>query len=392
MTVTTFDFDNTIIMSHMLIQDNKPIFVFDGYNWKIIDIIRSHIEKRDDIHIVTARCEEKEALFPDFCIPTFLKELSLDHYLTSDRVHYTNGDLKLEKLKKLGSTLHYDDSLEEIRNNFGKIPTKSSYDYYPDSHEVGKALIYDKNNRILVLKRTDGDKRWDLPGGHVKQIELFRPNGLAEGTEREVLEETGLLLPFMHQIGVKDFTWKKKTSKITFFHTKLNENKPEVNLKMQKIQENNEFEWVLIGEMFKYVKNGTQVLREGLEMAKKEGFINEESQYQSSQKQKHRKMKEKLIGLGKNKEFGGGKGHSRPKMSRSDSAPAGFGALEEENNKKKRKIKVKIVNNLDEKRRKRRKKRRKRRKKRAKFSYYGGYFPYSIGDFGGNGGDGGGGE
>ncbi|HBY67261.1 MAG TPA: hypothetical protein DEG69_05540, partial [Flavobacteriaceae bacterium] len=69
MAVITFDFDDTIVMSHMLIEDNKPIFVFDGYNDKIIELIQSHIEKGDDIHIVTARSREKEDLFPNFTVP-----------------------------------------------------------------------------------------------------------------------------------------------------------------------------------------------------------------------------------------------------------------------------------------------------------------------------------
>ena len=72
MAVITFDFDDTIVMSHMLIEDNKPIFVFDGYNDKIIELIQSHIEKGDDIHIVTARSREKEDLFPNFTVPMYL--------------------------------------------------------------------------------------------------------------------------------------------------------------------------------------------------------------------------------------------------------------------------------------------------------------------------------
>ena len=107
--------------------------------------------------------------------------------------------------------------------------------------------------------------------------------------------------------------------------------------------ENSDFKWVPMDEMFKFAKNGTQVLRRGIEIAKNHGFLTEESRFQSAMKQKHRKMKQKLVGMGKNKHFGGGKGHKRPKMTRSKSAPAGFGALEEEKPKKKRQIRVKIT-------------------------------------------------
>jgi len=392
MKTITFDFDDTIVMSHMLIKNEKPIFMFDGYNNKIIQIIQSHIKRGDDVHIVTARSKEKEDLFPDFSIPVFLNKLSLNHYFTPDRIHYTEGALKLEKLQELGSTLHYDDSLEEISNNFGKIPVKNPFDYCKDSPEVGKAIIYDANDRILILRRTDKGRKWDIPGGHLKELEAKRPDGPIEGTEREIMEETGLLLPYLEEIGSEMFAWKGKNNNINFFQTKLKQNKPEVNLNMQDFQENDEYKWVSIGEMFKYVKNGTQILGKAVEIAKKQGLISEESRYQKKMKRKHRKMKKKLVGLGKNKHFGGGKGHKRPKMSRSKSAPAGFGALEEENNQKKRRIKVKIVQKVDEKRKKRRKKRRKTRKKRrnrgSNWPYIGGY----AHDSGGDGGDGGGGE
>jgi 8-oxo-dGTP pyrophosphatase MutT (NUDIX family) len=392
MKTVTFDFDDTIVMSHMLIEENKPVFVFDGFNEKIIGIMRSHIMNGDDVHIVTARSRAKEDLFPDFTVPVFLMELSLEHYFTPERIHYTEGALKLEKLQELGSTLHYDDSLEEIQNNFGKIPVKNPFDYLKDSSKVGKAIIYDKHDRILILRRTDEGKKWDIPGGHLKKLEISRPDGPIEGTEREIMEETGLLLPYLEEIGSELFYWKGKSNDIMFFQTKLEQNEPKVNLNMQDFQENDQYKWVSIDEMFKYAKNGTQILRSAVEMVKNQGLISEESRFQRSQKRKHRKAKKKLIGLGKNKHFGGGKGHKRPKMSRSKSAPVGFGALEEENGKKKRKIKVKIIQNVDEKRKKRRKKGQKTRKNRGKYAYYGGYLPHKSDHYSSDGGDGGGGE
>ncbi len=390
MAVITFDFDDTIVMAHMLIEDNKPIFVFDGYNDKIIELIQSHIEKGDDIHIVTARSRDKEDLFPEFTVPAYLEKLLLSSYFTPERIHYTEGALKLEKLENLGSTLHYDDSLEEISNNFGKIQVKNPFDFLKDSPEVGKAIIYDKNDRILLLRRTDEGRKWDIPGGHLKELEVNRPDGPIEGTEREIMEETGLLLPYLEKIGSQIFHWKGKNNNITFFQTKLEQNEPEINLDMQDFQENDEYVWVSVDEMFKYAKNGTQIVRSAVEMIKNQGIISEESRFQRSQKRKHKKMKKKLIGLGKNKSFGGGKGHKRPKMSRSKSAPAGFGALEEKDDKKKRKIKVKIVQNMDEKRKKGRKKRRKTPKKRRNrgslWPYIGSHAHDSGGDSGGDGG------
>ena len=396
MKVITFDFDNTIAMSHMDFSSGDVEYIFDGYNEPIINLLKNYINDGHDVHIVTSRTEEKEGMFPDDTIEIHLNKLGLSNYFWPDKVHYTNGALKAQKLKELGSVLHYDDDIEENINNFGKIKTKNPYDSYQDTEFVGKCIIYDSEDRILLLKRTDEGTRWDIPGGHLKDIEVKRgKTGLEDGTEREIMEETGLILPFIKHIGHQDFEFKGEKSKILFYLAKFDQNKPKVNLNMQDFQENSEYKWISMDEMFKYAKNGTQVLRKAVEFAKNHGILTEEERYQLFVKKKHSKMKKKLIGYGPNKEFGGGKGHSRPKMTRSKSAPPGFGAMGEVKTMKKRKIKIKINPNIDEKRKKRRKKRRKQRKKRRNFGaswpYVGGYIT-DFNDGGGDAGDGGGGE
>ena len=394
--VITFDFDNTIAMSHMDLSSGDVEYVFDEYNEPIIDLIKQYIDGNYDVHIVTSRFEDKEGHFPDDTVEKHLDKLSLSAYFWPDKVHYTNGSLKGQKLKELGSMLHYDDDMEEHVANFGGIITKNPYESYKDSEYVAKCIIYDSQDRILLLKRTDGGKAWDIPGGHLKDIEVKRGKiGFEEGLEREVAEETGLILPFSREIGMSEFTWKGKTNEITIFMSKFSTSEPKVNLNMQEFQENSEYKWVSMDEMFKYAKNGTQILRKAIEFAKNYGILSEKSAFQAEMERGHRKKKKKLIGLGKNKDFGGGKGHSRPKMDRSKSAPAGFGVLEEENNEEKRIIKVKIVQNMDEKRKKRRKKRRKTTKKRQNKGSFWPYIGGNIGDLGSNtdgGGDGGGGE
>ena len=382
----TFDFDNTIAMSHMDTSGDELEIKFEEYNESILNLINKYINDGYDVHIVTARDPAKEALFPDQTVRAHLDRLSLSHYFTDERIHYTNDTPKLKTLQKLGSTLHYDDNMQEHIDNFGGIPVKHPYDFYPDVDIVAKAIIYDADDNILLLRRTDYGKQWDIPGGHLKNIEANRgEEGYKEGLEREVAEETGLILPFSERIGSQMFTWMDKTNEIVFYLSKFEALKPECNLKMQGFMENSEYKWVAMDEMFKYAKNGTQVLRKGIELAKERGILTEEEKYQAQMKQKHRKMKLKLIGLGKNKQFGGGKGHSRPDMERSKSAPPGFGALGEQKDKKKRKIKVKIVQNIDEKRRKRRKKRRNRG---SNWPYIGGFIRDLMNDTG----DGDGGE
>ncbi len=383
--VITFDFDNTIAMSHMVFDDDEVKYVFDGYNEPIIKLIKKYIDENYDVHIVTSRTEAKEGLFPDDTVKIHLDKLSLSAYFWPNKVHYTNGSLKAQKLKELGSTLHYDDDMEEHISNFGSISTNNPYESYKDTQDVAKCIIYDSENRILLLKRTDEGTKWDIPGGHLKDIEVKRgKNGFEDGLEREVAEETGLILPFAKEIGEFEFSWKGKTSKIVFYLSKFNSPMPKVNLNMQNYMENSEYKWVSMDEMFKFAKNGTQVLRKAIEFAKNHGILTEEGRFQAAMKKKHSKMKKKLIGYGQNKEFGGGKGHSRPKMHRSKSAPAGFGVLEEENETKNNRIKVKIIQNMDEKRQKRRKKGLKKPRKKGKYAYYGGYLPHNTGDSGGD--------
>ena len=386
--VVTFDFDNTIAMSHMDLSSGDVKYVFDGYNKSIINLIKQYIDDNYDVHIVTSRFEEKESLFPNDTIKKHLDRLSLRHYFTDQRIHYTNGSLKVQKLKELASTLHYDDDMEEHIDNFGKITVKNPYDFYSDTEFVAKAVIYDAKDNVLILKRTDEGEKWDIPGGHLKDIEVKRgDNGFEEGLEREVAEETGLILPFAKKIGKSDFTFKGKNSKITMFLSKFEGFMPDINLKMQGFQENSEFMWVSMDKIGKYVENGTQVMQKAIEMAQNHGILTEIEHFQVKTKRKHRKMKSKLIGLGGNKHNGGGKGHSKPKMSRTKSAPAGFGAVGESNKDEKHLIRVKIVHKVGEKHQKRPDKGSKKVSNKGNSTHYRGYGSHR----GGNSSSGGGG-
>lgn len=58
------------------------------------------------------------------------------------------------------------------------------------------AAIFDEQGRVLLTKRTDNGQ-WCLPGGAVEAGE-----SVAEGCEREVLEETGLSVRVKRLVGV----------------------------------------------------------------------------------------------------------------------------------------------------------------------------------------------
>ena len=407
MAVITFDFDNTIAMSQIEFDEEKPKIAFESYNDAILSLIKSNINDGNDVHIVTARDRDKEALFPDDTIEKHLDKLKLKDYFWPDKVHYTNDSPKKQKLEELGSTLHYDDNLQEHLDNFGGIKVINPYSFYKDTKFVGKVVLFDSEDRVLLLRRTDEGKKWDIPGGHLKDIEVNRgESGYEDGLEREVLEETGLLLPFSKKIGNSGFKHKGIESKITMYLSKIDDSQPEVNLNMQDFQENSEYKWVAMDKLSKYVENGTKVMQKAIKFAKNHGILTEESRYMLAQKKNWSKMKKRLVGMGKNRHFGGGKGHKRPKMHKGKAAPPDFAVLEEENEGKKRKIKVKIIDNIDEKRKKSRKKRTNKRKKtvypnkkhqkkgqnRPKKHYHWGVGDWFYGGGYGDGGDGGGGE
>jgi 8-oxo-dGTP pyrophosphatase MutT (NUDIX family) len=334
----SFDFDNTIVMSYMFYVKDVPMPVFQGYNDKMIKKIKKLIKNGDDLYIVTARTRELEQHFPDQTVETHLKKLGLSDYFWPDRVIYTDTYPKLPFLEDLGVETHYDDSIEEHFDGL-EAPYKviQPLDDFKDSDSVGKVVIFDKSGRILLLKRSDEGHLWDLPGGHLKNVEIARgENGYFEGTEREVFEETGLLLPFLKDFLQYEFNHKGIVHQIHVYLSKIDTISPEIRLDLQEHVENIDYKWVSMDDLEGYMGKTTTNLRKAYDLLTvQDEILTETEVFQLKMKKNHRNMKKKLLGMGKNKHFGGGKGHSRPKMDRSKSAPPGFGAIGEQKTPKK---------------------------------------------------------
>jgi ADP-ribose pyrophosphatase YjhB (NUDIX family) len=411
----SFDFDNTIAMGYMDFSEEPQKPVFQSYNDKIVKKIKKHIKNGDDIYIVTARTKELEDLpeFSDQKVEYHLEKLGLKDYFWPDKVIYTAAAPKYEILNDLGVEKHYDDSIEEHFDGLEmEYKVIQPLDDYKDSDSVGKVVIYDKSGRILVLQRSDEGQLWDLPGGHVKNIEIARgEQGLEDGTEREVFEETGLLVDFLKEFMVYDFVHRGIAHKIHMYLSQVNAITPDIRLDLQDHVENIDFRWVTLANLEGYMGRTTTNLRKAYdELITKDEILSETEVYQLKMAKNHREKKKKLIGYGKNKHPGGGKGHSKPNYSRSKSAPPLGETIgdekwpkkyfreiklveNDEKSKKKVKIKIKTVQDLEEKRKKRKKKRKKRKKTTRKRGY-GGYYPYhdlyDSGNTGDSGGDGGG--
>jgi 8-oxo-dGTP pyrophosphatase MutT (NUDIX family) len=169
-----------------------------------------------------------------------------------------------------------------------------------DSKKVSKVIILDKNHHILLLKRSDGSKYWDLPGGHLKKDE--KPE---DGAERETKEETNLNISGLKHVQTKE--------NVKFY--KANTTKTAVTLDPEEHQA---YEWVKIDDLDKYT------LYPGAKSIVQTAIKTLEEDYQQDVKKGHRKMKIRLIATGPNK-YKGAPFVKKPSYKRSKSAPAGFG-------------------------------------------------------------------
>ena len=73
---------------------------------------------------------------------------------------------------------------------------------YPDFPRVGVAAVVTKNNRVLLVKRGVPPSKglWAIPGGNMKLGETLK-----ETAEREILEETGIVIEAGDPIYAFDF-------------------------------------------------------------------------------------------------------------------------------------------------------------------------------------------
>ena len=191
-----------------------------------------------------------------------------------------------------------DDYLEDVYEN--QQPAK-------DSNRVTKVIIFDENNKILILKRADGDENWDLPGGHVEKGEKWE-----DGARRETKEETDLDVSRLKHLSDHE--------EIKFYTCK----KPDGGVSLQK-EEHTDFKWV----------NPKEVDNIQMRKHQKDAILAADppikEDFQQNVKKGYSKLKFKLIGQGKNKYNIGGQ-MKKPSYKRSKSAPPGFGgALEEKN-------------------------------------------------------------
>jgi len=123
--------------------------------------------------------------------------------------------------------------MKELFENFKNFLNEENS--YPlgeegDIEKISKVIIFDEDRNILILQRADhmkwSPKKWDLPGGHLKNKETAKI-----AAKREVKEETGLSINKLVQIG--------EVGDIIVFEAIVNK-KSEVKLD----DENSDYKWI----------------------------------------------------------------------------------------------------------------------------------------------------
>jgi len=86
---------------------------------------------------------------------------------------------------------------------------------YPDTPRVGVGALVFHNDRVLLVERGIAPSKglWAIPGGGLELGE-----SLQEAAEREVLEETGLIIEAREAIYTFDFIERDDTDTIRFHY------------------------------------------------------------------------------------------------------------------------------------------------------------------------------
>ena len=86
---------------------------------------------------------------------------------------------------------------------------------YPDSPQLAVGAIVMRNNKVLLVKRgrPPGEGLWAVPGGRVKLGETLK-----EAVEREVREETGLIVRARNPVYAFDLIERDGEGRIQYHY------------------------------------------------------------------------------------------------------------------------------------------------------------------------------
>ncbi|HSE60718.1 MAG TPA: NUDIX hydrolase [Candidatus Saccharimonadales bacterium] len=93
--------------------------------------------------------------------------------------------------------------------------------YVTPKHHRVRVVILNDQNEILLVRSWLGHQRWSLPGGGMRRLETPRQAAL-----REVLEETGLALRDVEQLGTFTNPYPDSRYTVACFMTTIPKQEP----------------------------------------------------------------------------------------------------------------------------------------------------------------------
>jgi len=207
---------------------------------------------------------------------------------------------KEEKVEYFDPNTDLDDYLRGIDEGIDELYENLMQD--EDTNEVSKVIIADESGKILILRRSDKENMWDLPGGHLKTSE-----NAEDGAFREVKEETNLDISDLNSLNTHENTH--------FFKCGA----PKGQIKLRR-EEHNDFMWVNPKDIDQY--DMKKHLKDAIFNAFEVVAENNEP-YQRFSRGTYRKFIAKLAKQGKNKYNVGGV-MQKPSTKHLKSGPPGI--------------------------------------------------------------------
>jgi 8-oxo-dGTP diphosphatase len=128
---------------------------------------------------------------------------------------------------------------------------------YPESPVVGVGAVVIKDGKVLLVKRGVDPKKglWAIPGGSLKLGET-----LQEGAEREIMEETGIIIRAKEPVYSFDFFERDGDGRIRFHYVIVDMMADYIGGEVQGADDALEARWVSQDEL-KYLEVSRNTLK-----------------------------------------------------------------------------------------------------------------------------------
>ncbi len=140
---------------------------------------------------------------------------------------------------------------------------------YPDRPIVGVGAVIIQDGRALIVQRAGEPRKgeWTVPGGVLEVGETLR-----SGTEREVLEETGLVVKAVQVIDVFENIWPDAAGKTEFHYVLVDFLCDLISGNLKAETDASDARWITIEELDSWdlIGKTAEAIRKGFALIKAE--------------------------------------------------------------------------------------------------------------------------